>query len=293
VAHLALKHRQNKHQRMRIVLFIGSPVEAETSELVSVGKKLRKCNVAVDVVSFGDVDENAEKLEAFMGAVNKNNNSNLVTVPPGANLADVLLSTPIFMDEDSGGGSGFAAAAAAASSHAAMQGFDGGDMMDGGDDPALMLALRVSLEEERARQEAAAAAANGGDAEGDASAAPAEAEAKTPAAEAPAAGAASEDVSMMDEDALLQRAFALSMGGEGGDAVMDGGEDDPALQAALAMSMQEDQAGGAGAADPLADANYVNSILSSLPGVDPNDPSIQQALQGDADTKEDEGEEEK
>jgi 26S proteasome regulatory subunit N10 len=293
VAHLALKHRQNKHQRMRIVLFIGSPVEAETSELVSVGKKLRKCNVAVDVVSFGDVDENAEKLEAFMGAVNKNNNSNLVTVPPGANLADVLLSTPIVMDEDSGGGSGFAAAAAAASSHAAMQGFDGGDMMDGGDDPALMLALRVSLEEERARQEAAAAAANGGDAEGDAAAAPAEAEAKTPAAEAPAAGAASEDVSMMDEDALLQRAFALSMGGEGGDAVMDGGEDDPALQAALAMSMQEDQAGGAGAADPLADANYVNSILSSLPGVDPNDPSIQQALQGDADTKEDEGEEEK
>ena len=101
------------------------------------------------------------------------------------------------------------------------------------------------------------------------------------------------DVAMMDEDALLQCAFALSMGGEGGDAVMGGGEDDPALQAALAMSMQEDQAGGAGAADPLADANYVNSILSSLPGVDPNDPSIQQALQGDADTKEDEGEEEK
>jgi 26S proteasome regulatory subunit N10 len=294
VAHLALKHRQNKHQRMRIVLFIGSPVEAETSELISVGKKLRKCNVAVDVVSFGDVDENAEKLEAFMGAVNKNNNSNLVTVPPGANLADVLLSTPIFMDEDSGGGSGFAAAAAAASSHAAMQGFDGGDaMMDGGDDPALALALRVSLEEERARQEAAAAAANGGDAEPAAGAAPAEAEAKTPAAEAPAAGAAAEDVAMMDEDALLQRAFALSMGGEGGAA--GGGEDDPALQAALAMSMQEDQAGGsgAGAADPLADANYVNSILSSLPGVDPNDPSIQQALQGDAEKKEEEGEEKK
>jgi 26S proteasome regulatory subunit N10 len=98
---------------------------------------------------------------------------------------------------------------------------------------------------------------------------------------------------MMDEDALLQRAFALSMGGEGGAA--GGGEDDPALQAALAMSMQEDQAGGsgAGAADPLADANYVNSILSSLPGVDPNDPSIQQALQGDAEKKEEEGEEKK
>jgi 26S proteasome regulatory subunit N10 len=31
-----------------------------------VGKKLRKSNVAVDVVSFGDIDENAEKLDAFM-----------------------------------------------------------------------------------------------------------------------------------------------------------------------------------------------------------------------------------
>ena len=82
---------------MRIVLFIGSPVESEVGELVSVGKKLRKCNVAVDVVSFGDVERNAEKLEAFMQAVNKSNNSHLVTVPPGANLADVLLSTPIFM----------------------------------------------------------------------------------------------------------------------------------------------------------------------------------------------------
>jgi 26S proteasome regulatory subunit N10 len=66
VAHLALKHRQNKHQRMRIVLFIGSPIPDDAAALVSVGKKLRKCNVAVDVVSFGDIDENAEKLDAFM-----------------------------------------------------------------------------------------------------------------------------------------------------------------------------------------------------------------------------------
>ncbi len=256
---------------MRIVLFIGSPVEAELSELTSVGKKLRKCNVAVDVVSFGDVEENAEKLEAFMTAVNKNNNSNLVTVPPGANLADVLLSTPIFVDEDAGGGSGFAAAAAAASSRAAMAGFEGGDaMMDGGDDPALMMAMRLSLEEERARQEAAAAAGGEDEAGRDANV-----DAAAPAV-TPAAGAADSDPTMMDEDALLQRAFALSMSGEG---AAGGGaeEDDPALQAALAMSMNEDQPAGGGA-DPLADQNYVNSILSSLPGVDPNDPGIQHAL---------------
>ena len=125
---------------MRIVLFVGSPIEADSSELTSVGKKLRKCNVAVDVVSFGDVDENAEKLDAFMSAVNKNNNSHLVTVPAGSNLADVLLSTPIFLDEDVAGGSGTGFRSGGGSgelSQAAVQGFDGGDamMMDGGDDP--------------------------------------------------------------------------------------------------------------------------------------------------------------
>jgi len=45
------------------------------------------------------------------------------------------------------------------------------------------------------------------------------------------------------------------------------------------MSMQEEAAGGgAAAADMLSDASYVNSILSSLPGVDLDDRSIQQAL---------------
>ena len=64
---------------------------------MGVGKKLRKCNVAVDVVSIGDIDANAEKPDAFMAAVNKNNDTNLVTVPAGAVLADVVLDTPIFI----------------------------------------------------------------------------------------------------------------------------------------------------------------------------------------------------
>ena len=159
VAHLALKHRQNKHQRMRIVLFVGSPLRETIEDLKATGKKLRKCNVAVDVVSFGDVEANRERLDAFVASVNKNNNSNLVVVEPGANLSDVLCGTAIFNQDGAAAGSGFAAAAAAAQSQAAMQGLEGmGDMGDMGDDPALMMALRISLEEERARQEAAAAA---------------------------------------------------------------------------------------------------------------------------------------
>jgi 26S proteasome regulatory subunit N10 len=64
---------------------------------------LKKNNVAVDIVSFGSEEENAEKLEAFRDAVNSNDNSNLVTVPPGTILSDCLYSSPIFQLE---GGSG-------------------------------------------------------------------------------------------------------------------------------------------------------------------------------------------
>jgi 26S proteasome regulatory subunit N10 len=62
--------------------------------------------VAVDVVSFGSEEANGEKLEAFHAAVNSNDNSHLVTVPPGTILSDMLFGTPIFMEEGAGGGGG-------------------------------------------------------------------------------------------------------------------------------------------------------------------------------------------
>lgn len=72
--------------------------------LVKIAKKLKKNNVAVDIVSFGCEEENGEKLEAFHAAVNSNDNSHLVTVPPGTILSDMLFGTPIFMEEGAGGG---------------------------------------------------------------------------------------------------------------------------------------------------------------------------------------------
>ena len=105
------------------------------------------------------LDSQLEKLEAFLGAVNSNDNSHLVTVPAGVNvLSDVLISSPVFTG-DGEGGSGFAAAAAAGAA-AAAAGVGGGDGFNYGVDPnldpELALALRVSMEEERARQERAA-----------------------------------------------------------------------------------------------------------------------------------------
>jgi 26S proteasome regulatory subunit N10 len=54
VAQLALKHRQTKTHKVRLVIFVGSPIGNSDKELVTLAKKLKKENVAVDVVSFGE-----------------------------------------------------------------------------------------------------------------------------------------------------------------------------------------------------------------------------------------------
>ncbi|KAJ3397679.1 26S proteasome non-ATPase regulatory subunit 4, partial [Chytridiales sp. JEL 0842] len=74
IAQLALKHRQNKNQRQRIIVFVGSPLEEEEKDLVKLGKKLKKNNVAVDVINFGEESDNTAKLEAFINAVNSSDN---------------------------------------------------------------------------------------------------------------------------------------------------------------------------------------------------------------------------
>ena len=68
-------------------------MECASDTLVSIGKKLKKNNVALDIVSFGDEDEEkAGKLEALLEAANSNDNSHLVHVPPGPIvLSDVLI----------------------------------------------------------------------------------------------------------------------------------------------------------------------------------------------------------
>lgn len=69
IAQLALKHRENKNQRQRIVLFVGSPLGESAESLVKLGKRLRKNNVFVDVVTFGDEGrDNDEKLRGLVEA---------------------------------------------------------------------------------------------------------------------------------------------------------------------------------------------------------------------------------
>ncbi|VAH88711.1 unnamed protein product [Triticum turgidum subsp. durum] len=230
VAQLALKHRQNKRQQQRIIVFIGSPVTYDKKVLETIGKKLKKNNVALDVVDFGETDdEKPEKLEALIAAVNSSDSSHIVHVPPGDHaLSDVLISTPIFTGEE--GGSGFAASAAAAAATGAT-GYDFG--VDPNVDPELALALRLSMEEERARQEAIAKKA----AEDNKDQPSSSTDAIMAEAELTLNAPADVDADLLkdDDDAqLLQQALAMSMdeGASGAAAVAD---------AAMAEAAADDQ----------------------------------------------------
>ncbi|XP_062028484.1 26S proteasome non-ATPase regulatory subunit 4 homolog [Rosa rugosa] len=105
VAQLALKHRQNKKQQQRIIVFAGSAVKHEKKTLEMIGRKLKKNSVALDIINFGEEDEEkSEKLEALLAAVNNNDTSHIVHVSAGPSaLSDVLISTPIFTVDGEGG----------------------------------------------------------------------------------------------------------------------------------------------------------------------------------------------
>ena len=74
IAQLALKHRKNKNGGQRIIVFVGGPVFETKEKLQKIGKQLKKNNVAVDVISMGEMEENSEKLLEFVNATNSNDN---------------------------------------------------------------------------------------------------------------------------------------------------------------------------------------------------------------------------
>ncbi|KAI1924835.1 proteasome regulatory particle base subunit rpn10 [Ophidiomyces ophidiicola] len=144
VAHLALKHRKEKAQRQRIIVFNCSRVEEDEKSLVKLARKMKKHNVNVDFVVFGDLDsETTKKIKAFHDNVNStSNSSHMEIIHPGPNLlSDSLIATPIIGGEAMGGREG----------DEGGNGFEFG--IDPSADPELAFALRMSLEEEKARQE--------------------------------------------------------------------------------------------------------------------------------------------
>jgi len=266
VAQLALKHRQNKSQQQRIIVFVGSPLSTcDSNEMVRLAKRLKKNNVAVDIINFGEETENTEKLEAFINAVNSNDNSHLVNVPPGPHvLSDILMASPIITGEDGAG----------------AVGMFGGD--SDYDNALLAQALKESMEDERMRQEAAKKAEGG-------------------SSEAPQ----TTSMELEDDEKLLQDAIAMSMQEQQNQSSAPSSTPTPAsatpapsqpsedfdmdddLAMALKMSMEpQSQAKGQGTQSassgtsslPSADPNFLNSVLSNLPGVSIDDERIKNAM---------------
>lgn len=148
IAALTLKHRQNKVQHQRIVVFVCSPIQDDRQELMKLAKKLKKNNIAVDIVNFGEIEHNTAIVEEFIETVNNSqeDSSHLLTIQPGPRLLyEHIAGSRIILEEGAVGGG--------------IDGNSGGDggFMDFGVDPSvdpeLAMALRLSMEEEQQRQE--------------------------------------------------------------------------------------------------------------------------------------------
>ncbi|XP_048683758.1 putative PIP5K1A and PSMD4-like protein isoform X4 [Caretta caretta] len=265
VAHLALKHRQGKNHKMRIIAFVGSPVEDNEKDLVKLAKRLKKEKVNVDIINFGEEEANTDKLTAFINTLNGKDGtgSHLVTVPPGPSLADALISSPILAGE---GG--------------AMLGLGASDFEFGVDpsaDPELALALRVSMEEQRQRQEeearraAAASAAEagitatGGDDSDDALL-------KMTITQQEFGRAGLPDLSSMTEEEQIAYAMQMSLQGPEFAQAESGEIDSSAAMDTSEPTKEEDDY------DVMQDPEFLQSVLENLPGVDPNNEAIRNAM---------------
>jgi 26S proteasome regulatory subunit N10 len=156
VAQLSLKHRQEKTQKQRIIVFIGHPIQQEEEDFEELGMRLRRNNVSIDVINFAN-PENVPKLEALIRASDDSTgNCHFLDVPLGvAMITDVLISSPIVAMDMGYGGEGMQAdvfPGGGAPAQAAGGNFGQYGGIDPNLDPELAMALRISLEEERARQ---------------------------------------------------------------------------------------------------------------------------------------------
>ncbi|XP_014781403.1 26S proteasome non-ATPase regulatory subunit 4 [Octopus bimaculoides] len=309
VAHLALKHRQGRNHKMRIVIFVASPIEDDEKELVKIGKKLKKEKVNVDVVNFGEEAINTEKLTALINTINGKDgtSSHLLTVPSGPMLSDALSSSAIVVGEDG------------AAPGLNIVSYEFG--VDPNEDPELALALRVSMEEQRARQEDEARKA-----------------ASAPIQDTEMQSA---ETTATTDEALLERALKMSVienenPASGGSAFPSAAatktvSDFPAVPAAnivpdissmseeeqiayaMQMSLQNPGVTDVDAPSPMETAGYesekkaeeddysevmndpafVQSVLENLPGVDPESEAIRNAMTSLTKPEEDKKKEEK
>lgn len=288
VAHLTLKHRQGRNHRMRIVAFVGSPVLYDDKEITRLAKRLKKEKVQVDVISFGEEAKNTTTLTTFINTLNgkDGSGSHLVTVPPGPHLSDALISSPVVQGEDGAG--------------APTSGFEFG--VDPNEDPELALALRVSMEEQRQRQEeesrrvqqesatetgkatpatqpestteealleqALAMSMGGGGGTTTTAGATATATAEKPSKETKSSSAPMPDFAQMSEEEQIAYAMQMSMQESQDQAAKSQGKDSDKKDEAMEVDEPKKE-GDEDYSIVMGDAEFLQSVLETLPGVDP------------------------
>ncbi|CAD8208997.1 unnamed protein product [Paramecium octaurelia] len=147
-AQLALKHRINKQQHQRIVAFVASPIEEEVDTLVNLAKRLKKNNIAIDLINFGEQnEEHLQKLETFFKNVSKGSSSKFINIQPGMSATETLFSSL-------GNNSDFQAEPG--QEQQVPQQRTGGQFSEYGGidpniDPELAMIMKMSLEEEAQR----------------------------------------------------------------------------------------------------------------------------------------------
>lgn len=276
IAQLALKHRLNKNLRQRIVCFVGSPLEDDLTEkqLEKLGKVLKKNNVSIDIISFGEILVNRERLQALVNAANNDNTSNFVEVAAPTNLTDALMASPIVLGEGTSSGvyaDGLAGAAGETS------GFEFG--IDPNADPELYMALRMSMEEERNRQMRLEGNTGG-----------------NPSSTEPVNSAQGQsttnnfdsiptinEINAMEVDDELRQALLLSIQDFSGNDSTNNTNTSNQQQGTSTSentsntSTNPNQGNNAQAGNP-SDPNSIEGLIQGIPGVDINDPRIQDAL---------------
>jgi len=297
-AQLCLRHRKNKSQRARICLFIGSPIKSSIKDIKQIAKTLRRDGIALDIFSFGEIEENEPILSELFKAVNVKDNSKYVTVAPETYvLADAAMNA-IYVSGMGGGdapqnGGGEVSASA----------FDEYGGVDPNLDPELAMAIRMSREEYNLNLR------------------------QNPEQDAPVNNNNSEnnesivnnDNNISVDDDELQKAILLSQLGNQSDDKMEESpnnnnndnnnnnnnnnvttenndnnndqmeispEDDEEYRLAMELSLKTASSSDAPeeekkediVSEAISDPNFLGSLMDSFPGLDPNDPLIKDAL---------------
>lgn len=79
---------------------MGHPLKESLQQCEELGKKLKRNNVALDIINFANVG-NVQKLTALVNATNNESNSHFLDVPMGISyITDILITSPILLGGD-------------------------------------------------------------------------------------------------------------------------------------------------------------------------------------------------